>query len=420
MKKDRGIEGIELGLFGILILILHSMVGLNTQDDLYFTEIIKQYDSVLAFVGHRYNEWSSRVLIEATLVSILQWNDWVWRIIDSIMILMAAFSISEITLPKGKKKFNIITIIGISLIPVSLIHSAGYGATTINYIWPLATGLFAMIPLSNTLKQETTSPVIKILAFVFAIYATNLEQMAAILAGISAYVVLERLVKKQKPDIYAILLLILAVGMVIFALTCPGNQVRAEIESQYFTEFQKYLFLEKIELGFLSTCAYYFGIIESNLTLCVLFAGIVVAALKQKRVKEILWSIPSFGIFLYYRCFVQGIYSEEKEEKTITLFQNIYPSNYSDYEKGMVAAELVVYLVLVSMLVIGIYRLSENKRKAKMCSLILLAGFLSRMVLSLSSNIINSGYRTTLFFSVSMIMASIMLIEPSLPIKEQK
>lgn len=416
MKKDRIMEMAELGVFGILLLFLHGMVGLDTQDDLFFREVIHEFGSVGEFVANRYQTWSSRVLIEAALVTVLQWNDWIWRIVDTLMILLAVFAITEMSLPEGKRKYCFLTCLAIFMIPVSQIHSAGYGATTLNYVWPLGCGLFAIIPLGKAIRNEKCEKTFYVFGILLSVYAANLEQMAAILLGISGYVVMERLVRKQKVSLYAVLILLISLGMVVFALTCPGNDIRAELEILDFPEYGNYSLPEKIELGFLSIIAYYFGIVEENISILFLLLAAIAVVVAQKKWKILLLLLPAVTAFSYYRCIVEGILKTKKEEKTITLLQNIYPSEYSAYSRGYVLAEVLLGMVILITFVLAIFLLNGKRRKAHLCNLILLAGFLSRMLVSFSSSVIKSGYRTMMFCTVATILVGMILIEPVLPV----
>lgn len=405
-------------LFFVILLLIHSMVGLNTEDDNIFRDLYKEYDSLGSFLVDRYQGWSSRIVIEAVLIPILGLSDWIWRVLDSIIIIIGIFAMAEIVFPEGKKKYTAI----LCLIPFTVskyaVSSAGYGATTLNYVWPLGLGLFCAIPLAKSIKKESCNPMIKAIGLIFAVYACDQEQMAAILLGVSLFCIVYSKIRKEKQQTYIWILAILACLMLLFEVTCPGNKLRSEAELHYFNEFREYRLIDKLQIGYLNTLAYYFGIVQSNISILLLLVASMVSLVRQRKWKILPVLLPAVFLFTYYRCVVEGILIKEKETKTITLFQNFYPSRYVLYSKMAIAIECIAYFVVVTMLVVGIHKLHTHSQRAWICNLILLAGFLSRFILGFSASIVLSGYRTTIFCTVAMNIVACILIEPLLPGKK--
>ena len=71
----------------------------------------------------------------------------------------------------------------ILIYPIVLMNGAGWAATTINYMWPLATGLFALIPIRKIWDEEKIKFWQYPLYIIAMIFATNQEQVCAILLG---------------------------------------------------------------------------------------------------------------------------------------------------------------------------------------------------------------------------------------------
>ena len=73
------------------------------------------------------------------------------------MVALAGYSISKIFVKNDEnKKDNIIMLVAMILIyPIMQMNSAGWAATTINYIWPMALGLFSLATIAVTFGKKT-------------------------------------------------------------------------------------------------------------------------------------------------------------------------------------------------------------------------------------------------------------------------
>ena len=151
LKEGRG----ELIAIFILHLILMFFITPNKYDDKVFLESVTG-TSVWSYVGPRYYTWSSRLIIEFMLCSVLKISKYLWILIEALMVTLAGYSISKLFVKNNEsKKENTIMLISMILIyPIMLMNGAGWAATTINYMWPLATGLFALIPIRKIWDEE--------------------------------------------------------------------------------------------------------------------------------------------------------------------------------------------------------------------------------------------------------------------------
>ena len=142
-------RGAIFALF-ILELILMFFITPNRYDDKVFLESVTG-KSVWEYVGTRYYDWSSRVMIEFMLCSVLKISKYLWIFIEALMVALAGYSISKLFVKNNEnKKENIIMLVAMILLyPIMQMNSAGWAATTVNYMWPMAAVLFALIPIIN-------------------------------------------------------------------------------------------------------------------------------------------------------------------------------------------------------------------------------------------------------------------------------
>ncbi len=176
-------RGALLALF-ILEIVLMMFITPNKHDDKVFLESVTG-TSIWSYVGPRYYNWSSRLIIEFVLCGVLKISKYLWILLEALMVTLAGYSISKLFVKNNENKFeNIIMLVSMILIyPITQMNSAGWAATTINYMWPLATGLFALIPIRKIWDGEKIKFWQYPLYTVGLIFGSNQEQACAILFG---------------------------------------------------------------------------------------------------------------------------------------------------------------------------------------------------------------------------------------------
>lgn len=72
----------------VLEIVLTMFITPNKYDDAYFIEKVTN-NSIISFVGDRYNWWSSRVIIEFILCFVLKTSKYLWVLIEAFMVALA-------------------------------------------------------------------------------------------------------------------------------------------------------------------------------------------------------------------------------------------------------------------------------------------------------------------------------------------
>lgn len=415
MKKyltDKRLHWLGLLLFGILVFILHQFAGTNTGDDVAFREQALE-KGLIGFLDFRYHHWTSRILIEGTLVEMVLLPAWVWRLLDTLMMVMIAGCLCHIVLPEGKRKYSGLFSMLLFLIPINTIHSAGYVATTTNYVWPLALGLVAMLPLADLLQHRKTPLWLKFVGILCAVWATNMELMAALVAGFAFVTILFHIVEGRlsasgkhpiKEYIYPCLLLFVGIAAAFFAFSCPGNNNRVEVETFYhFPEFAKLSIFTKTEMGFLSEAAYYFGLREGNFVFFSLISVMCFYLFQKKKYRGILLQLPGFGLLClgYLGVVLRPVVGRLR---LLTLFQNDLPVGFSGYRAPVVLLEIGCYVVLFALLLYGIFLCGDTLYESLLYVVLALAGMVSRFIMGFSPSVYISGYRTAMYMTFCMIL----------------
>lgn len=418
LKNGRGV----LILLFVLELFLTIFITPNTYDDEWFikqitdelnvetNEIIEH--SIPDFVENRYHNWSSRVIIEFVLCSVLKTSKYLWILIQSLMAVLVCYSLSKLFVKenKGKNTFMLMTMI--LIYPYYTMHQTGWASTSINYLWPLATGLFALIPIRKVWDGEK----IKWWQYPFytisLIFAANQEQAGALLVGFYlVFTILMIFRKDKKINTYIIIQTIISILSIVFILTCPGNSIRQIEELPRFKGYEMLSFIEKFVLGFTAT----FGsIISKQNTSYVLLTSIMTLYVYlnyKEKLYRIVSSIPLMsvlilgtlmpllnGMFPYLNVFKELI-TENDVLLTVANCNNIY------YAFPIIFA--FTNFICIGMTLLLIFKNLKNN----VAILIYLAGLASRIIVAFSPTVFVSKTRTMIFFDFSMIAIAYIIWE---------
>ena len=211
--KDRAkiLQG-ELAPFVLLAVgsfLLHVFLILNWGDDVFFRDSIQPENVTLfSFLGERYFVWSSRLIIEA-IVIIVTHVPIIWWFLDTAILVLAAYSL-HVLLPPMNKKANYLLVCLIFIYPFIDMRTAGWIATTMNYIWPLSLGLYALISIKRILHGEPMKIYHYVLSVLALLYAANHEQMGTILAGFFVLFSIYQIIVQKKVHWFLVLQAVLS------------------------------------------------------------------------------------------------------------------------------------------------------------------------------------------------------------------
>lgn len=240
----------KLGLFG---------------DDMAFGKVTLSWDWLMK----RYNGWSSRLFIEAVLVSVL-YSKWVLQTVTFVVLLATPVGFWLVL-----RKFDIdikqsVCLAG--LLPLWIMNSAGWGATLINYWYPLTACLFALyFVMKEQLRLWEGMALIVCLLF-----GTNQELNAIGMLGLLMLMLWRGNRTPQMWGAVAVVMLVL-----VFELTAPGNHARLLQETRHWLpEFKDYDLIYKGYIGVMRTMAYHLF----SVNVCFAFAAAAVVYLKTRSV----------------------------------------------------------------------------------------------------------------------------------------
>ena len=401
-------RGALVALF-LLELCLTMFITPNKYDDAVFLENIHGA-SILSYIGPRYFNWTSRFLIEYILCLVLKISKYLWILVEAGMVTLVGYSISKIFIKDNKKESVAMLVFMIFVYPITSMSGAGWAATTVNYMWPLAAALFALIPIKKIWDGEKIKFWQYPLYTIALIFAGNAEQTCAILLGTYLLFNIFMIMKNKKIHPFMIIQTVLIITSLMFILTCPGNEVRtAEEIKNVFKDFEMLTVLDKIGLGFTSTM----GLIVEKANTVFIIMTIIIAVYIFNNYKEKLYRIialiPVFSIFI--TCFnlqttnlifpsfgaFRGLITEEQVMLTAANSNNLL------YAIPFMFAAINFICIIMSLLLI--FRNLKNN----VALLVFLVGLASRLIIGFSPTVFLSRERTMLFFDFAMIIVTFLV-----------
>lgn len=403
-------RGALLALF-ILELVLMFFITPNKYDDQVFLESVTG-TSIWSYVGPRYYNWSSRLIIEFVLCSVLKISKYLWILVEALMVTLAGYSIAKLFVKNNdNKNENMIMLVAMILIyPIMQMNSAGWAATTINYMWPLATGLFALIPIRKIWDGEKIKFWQYPLYALALIFSGNQEQACAILFGTYLLFTVLMIIKNKKIHPFMIIQNILIIASLIFILTCPGNNVRTQTEiADQFKDFEMLTVLDKIGLGFTSTM----GLIIENGNIVFAAMSMIIAVNIFLNYKEKLYRIValvpvfSIGTLCYFKSTINAIFPFFGRLNELLIKEQVMltAGNCNNLINVIPIIFAAVNFICIIMSLLLMFKTLKNN----VAVLVFLVGLASRLIMGFSPTVFLSRERTMLFFDFSMIIVSILV-----------
>lgn len=417
-KKDFFIQNIYI-LLSVLLFILifqqHFGMDFTTGDDSWFKQAAN--NGFLAYLLPRYLGWSSRLIIEVVLISMLQLPKIVFFVLDSLMFVLIYYSILKITDLKNDFIASVLLFILIIVFPIDYFSTAGWYATMINYSWPLAFGLYSLYLISKITNKQELSIYQKVVLFPSTIFAINQEQLCALFFGFLFILNIWYFYKNKHINKYLVVIFALSCVMLACHGLCPGNSIRKVKETNtFYPEYSSFNLIDKIVLGVTSTFSIMLRdsmIVPFVFNISLLYCGLI----DKNKLTKIVSLIPiCIWVALWLIVHVQQLSQVGILNKVSTCILK-YGSNLPEiiYSKGLFCYLLLI-LVMIVLVIYLIYRTMDLKCFCYI-SVVFLASLCARFILGFSASIFASLNRTfinSLFLQMICILLVIRKNKPLL------
>lgn len=405
-ERKRGIAGLisspelPLLLMGIALIVAHCFFPTDTADDAWFANILEgdraDFEHWSRFLRERYYGWSSRVGIEGLLILATRFPI-LWRVGDTLICMAIVAWFSRITNPERDVVKNTVLCGCVFIFPLAILWEAGFVATTLNYTWPLAAALVALTPAVKQYLNRQVSRAEYVLAIPMLVWACFQELLCATVLLVFLASAGYRIWGEKKVPVYQGIGIAVCAAMLIFALTCPGNDARTELETAaWLPEFANLSAVSKVELGFSSMIKVLF--LSPNVFTLIFCAVIGAAVWLQCRrlLPRILSLIPAVFILLFG--FAPLVI------KPMGVLRDAVGALGTGFSLTVPSSWLIVLLfaMILACLMIALRYAVSDLRTYLFWFIMLLIGAASRIALGLSPTVWASGERTCAFLYLVM------------------
>jgi len=385
-------------------------------DDVYFMTTNPLQDGVVTYVNNLYNYWSSRVIILPVVVALSLAPIWIWRVLDLFVWLLLAACILKLFSKTNATSSNWFLVACMMLYPYWHLGTAGWIATTVNFSWPLAFGMFALLTLKR-LREGRKLPTYRLALTVLAfLYATDAEQMVMILLFVFSVLAIHLIYTcssgNSPPGIYKksiTLGIVILIVRIIFTLSAPGNHMRLMTEMSRLPGFEEFNIFQKLVLGFEVTITSYAVFTLALFPFFALFLLLIIWK-KHKNILIRMAALIPFATGIILSAIigidavrsVSEILSSDTESGFILIFFTMIPN-----WRGM----FFIYVLFFACLLFSVYMACDNHKDRFFLIGIILLGFASQMALGFSPSIYASSLRTFIYASFSIIICALYLYE---------
>ncbi|MFI3253704.1 MAG: hypothetical protein R3Y63_05135 [Eubacteriales bacterium] len=409
-EKSIWIDRVMYLLFGVY-LCYYFWDTPHFGDDLYIFFDMKENYTLWEYTVMRYETWSSRQIIEVVLYYIVHWKP-LWAILSGLIAVTCCKLLANFQDDPQPKAWLCISVFW--LYPMSEMYSAGWIAATTNYLWVLLFLMTNLLLLGKVIRGHAYSKSFYILQLFAMTYATNQEQSAALHFGSfllgTAYVFFSehKIMKKlglspQKPydipkEMKRLLpFLLFSFVMVVYHLTCPGNEVRTELHGGiFFPRHSELALWQHLELGITFTLFWF--MFQYYQIIVPLFVLVMLLGLEKNNKKALF----SLGIM---PCALLGLFYFLSNPSHGVTYEQLIPGILTDASNTIMIISDNPSLLIPNLLIFvsflgfngALCLVCQDRKKSFLVFVLIMAGFLSRVIMGFSPTVLISRNRTYMF-----------------------
>lgn len=383
-------------IFLSVMIVYHCLLKINFGDEVkYFGKVLSQ-SSYAEFIVKRWNTWSSRILIELVLITVAHISYILWRVLDILVWTLALFSLSKLLdIDKRSKEMGMLTLL-ILLYPFFHMRSAGWVATSLNYIWPLAFGLYALTIIRKIYHDQKPSLKEYFLLLPTFLFSINQEQVCAIYLVILIALLFDKFLHSRIA--YELVALIgIDIIQLILILNCPGNALRLQKEiKRWMPDFIYKNTFNKLDMGIVHIS----NTLTNEINLLFIFCSLYLVYLMYMKNKGRLLKLLAYVPALYFCApSILAKFHPLGAKITKPLLEFYYQKGMTGGNFGRSLFAVVALAVFIGLLVY----MADTKKEKFFTGTVLGIGFVSAWVLGFSPTCFASSSRTMIFFYFSVI-----------------
>lgn len=384
-KKQEILYYLPFILLFLAELIIHWKIDLNIPggDDAAFLACSQEEGfSLVPWLAERYMTWSSRTAIEAALMLMVNLPASVWRAADSLVVVIGAAALTRLLERREcREYYSFFVSLMFLALPYNYMSLAGWIATSLNYMWPLAFGLVGIYPVRKYIDGERIRVSEGVLCTVCLLFAGSSEQMAFVLLASYGCCGVYLLWGKERKLIwqqykYYLLQTALIVLCFVYILACPGNGHRSVAETAtWLPEFASYSLFTKMKLGVAVTIKAVFVQKNIGFLLMTFLLAVLIWQYRKNWVCRVTALIPAF---------------------TMLVFEEIRQLLESDHPLlNLNTLEGIGLIIVCGLVLLNFYVLMGKSPQFLLASGIYAAALATKAVMGFSPTIYASGERTS-------------------------
>ncbi len=394
-----------------LMLAFSLLVRYCPGDERFYGSIMKDLTDWAALgemLQRHYHDWSARVTTETLFCIFSTLPVIFWRLLNPCTIVLAARMLAYALGVEKRADCGWLLCMLIYLYQWPYLADAGWIVTSIAYGWTAAFAIAGLFCLASLLRGQRPRPWQWMLCTLALAFGAGMEQSALILAVLYGAGILQLwCMHKSAAGLTGLLLQwVLVIGLLIFALTAPGNTARAESNiTSFYLDYPMMQLLEKIESGISGALESRIYARDGVFYLFALLSALAVWEKKGTAFARWLGLLPAvlllpLNLFRYSaeKIFPQLRFLTEAYQgaRYITLANFGQPLQYVPM---LLAYGIFALCVLNVFAAFGFHRVS-----AQVTGLLALGG-MSQAALAFTPAVAVSGRRTGIFFSFCIIAA---------------
>lgn len=392
-------------------------------DDVVYTQSVKQYGSAYNFMVLTYNNWNPRYFTNLSMSFVMDKNIYLWRVLNSIILFGLIFYLSKIInilyniiiIPR-KTIILLATFATVALIPASIVtQSITWVTGSFNYLWPASALIISFYYLFNsTFNKEKIKIYQFILLIPIVLFAANTEQTSLICITMYSIVLFYYFLKYKYVDKYLLVLYLFIIVSTFAILFAPALPKRYIMETKvWYPIFNQLSIYVKALQGYVWTVLHAFLLhaYTNTITLSALLF-IIIKKQYNNKIYNILCLLPLFYALFYYTLgrhklpFISNLHLYNLQS-----FSTSYLNN--NLNEPFFSVIIATFLLLIIIFFIFKIKWSSFERKY-LSILFLFSGICSSFIVSFSPTIYASGPRIFFIPFIMYILLILMVFVESL------
>lgn len=416
-------------IFLIILLCYHWKLPVVTADYPTFQTIVSKHPLLSltknGFLSYRYATWSSRSLIEFNVGVLVSVPTEIWRILDSVIFAAIAVLLSKLLTNNNESPFfyNCLAclFVGLFIITFSkILESAGWLATTTNYIWPICFILIHFYLLKEFIfKNKDISKfkraIIYLILIITLLEAISSEQLLVMVGGAYLFTIVYCLYKKIEIPKLIYLFIIIILFNFIYDFCCPGNINRVKVVTKLgFPDYANFNIINKLDVGINYFLSWILMAKDLFSVIFLALLGVYIYLISNKKKITIITLIPCLAVLFF-------------ASLRFANFTTVYSYfDLTNLKHGLLSLGFirmlscgVMYLIITLIPLYSIYLIyKDNKKLGYFIFVLLILGFGSVIISGFTPSLTSDG-RIYLNYLFVMIILDYLLVDKILEFKNK-